>query len=88
MPMDGYWKFFSAVLRNPTSGASCFVDINKNGTTIFSDQNTRLYFTPGGTYVSTASIGVKSFLSGDIFTADLDSGMGSGTDLTILGRGL
>lgn len=87
-PMGGSWRFFSAVVRTPTSGASCIIDINKNGTSIFTDQNTRLLIPTGGTFVSTASIGTKAFVAGDIFSVDLDSGMGSAADLTILGRGL
>jgi len=87
MPESGSWRFFSAVLRTPASGASLILDINKNGTTIFGDQNTRLLIA-GGTFVSTASIGTKTFSAGDIFTVDIDAGGGSGSDLTILGRGL
>lgn len=88
LPMGGSWRFFSAVVRTPTSGASCLIDINKNGTSIFTDQNTRLYIPTGGTFVSTASIGTKAFAAGDIFSMDLDSGMGSAADLTVVGRGL
>lgn len=86
MPQNGLFDYFSATVRTPVSGASLLIDVNKNGTTIFSDQNTRLYISPGGTYVSTASIGVKSFLSGDVFTVDLDSGAGSSQDLTVISR--
>lgn len=87
LPSGGQWKFFSAVLRTPTSGASLIIDINKNGTSIFTDQNTRLLIPTGGTYISTASIGTLGFSSGDILTVDIDAGGGSALDLTILGRG-
>ncbi len=88
MPASGTWRFFSAVLRTPASGASLLVDINKNGTSIFTDQNTRLLISGAGTFVSTASIGTKTFSAGDIFTLDVDTGGGSGQDLTVIGRGL
>lgn len=87
MPQNGVWKFFSAVLRTPASGASLVLDINKNGTSIFTDQNTRPLISGGGTYVSTASIGTKAFSAGDVLTVDIDLGGGTGADLTILGRG-
>lgn len=76
------------VLRTPASGASLVIDINKNGTSIFTDQNTRLLISGGGTYASTASIGTKGFTAGDILSADIDMGGGSGSDLSIIGRGL
>ncbi len=88
MPMGGTWRFFSMVLRTPASGASLVIDINKNGTSIFTDQNTRLLISGGGTYASTASIGTKGFTAGDILSADIDMGGGSGSDLSIIGRGL
>lgn len=88
MPQVGEFQSFSMVLRTPASGASLFIDINKNGTSIFTDQNTRLLIPGGGTYVSTASIGTRTFVPGDIFTVDIDGGGGSGSDLTILGRAL
>jgi len=88
MPMGGSWRFFSATLRTPASGASMLIDINKNFTSVFTDQNTRLYIPGGGTFVSTASIGTKAFNSGDIMSVDIDAGGGSATDLVIVGRGL
>lgn len=87
-PVGGQWQFFSMVLRTPASGASLIIDINKNGVSIFSDQNTRLLIPGGGTYVSTASIGTRGFVSGDIMSADIDSGGGSASELSIVGRGL
>lgn len=88
MPQAGQFTFFSAVLRQTTSGVSLLVDINKNNTSIFTDQNTRLLISGGGTYISTASIGTKSFVAGDVFTVDFDFGGGNAADLTILGHAL
>ena len=88
MPQQGFLQFFSAVLRTPASGSSLVLDINKNGTSIFTDQNTRLLISGGGTFVSTASIGTKTLNAGDIFTMDIDIGGGTGADLTVIGRAL
>lgn len=88
MPQAGLLQFFCAVTRTPVSGGSLLLDIHKNGTTIFSDQNTRLVFPAGGTFVSTASIGLRTFNAGDIFTMDIDNGGGTAADLTVLGRAL
>lgn len=88
MPQNGTLSFFSMVLRTPASGASLIIDINKNNTSIFTDQNTRLLIPGGATFVSTASIGTRTFVAGDIFTVDIDSGGGTGSDLTIIGKAL
>ena len=76
------------MLRTPASGSSLVLDINKNGTSIFTDQNTRPTIVGGGTFVSTASIGTKTLNAGDIFTMDIDIGGGTGADLTVIGRAL
>ncbi len=88
MPQKGQWQFFSAVLRAPASGATLILDVNKNFTTIFSDQNTRLMVPAGGTYVSTASMGVLTFVSGDVLSIDIDQGGGLGQDLVVTGKGV
>lgn len=85
MPQAGNWKWFTATLKTPASGASLIIDFNKNGVSIF-DAGTRPLIIGGGTFVSTASINTKSFNAGDTFTLDIDSGAGSGSDLTFLGR--
>jgi hypothetical protein len=69
-------KSVSAVLKSPASGVSLILDVNKNGTTIFGDQATRLNIAGGGTYASTASITVTDLTPGDILTLDIDSGTG------------
>lgn len=73
----------SAMLLSPASGASLIIDVNKNFTSIFTDQNTRLCIPGGGTYASTASIGTTSLVSGNILSADIDS-ISSGTTLSLL----
>jgi len=86
VPQSGTIRFFSAVLRSPASGSDLIIDINKNFSTIFTDQGTRLTIPGGGTYASTASIAVTSIVSGDILSMDIDQGGGSAQDLTVLGR--
>lgn len=82
MPKDATIGWASVILRSPASGCSLIFDINKNFTTIFTDQNTRLSILGGGTFVSTASISVKAFNQGDVFSVDLDAG-GNYSDATL-----
>lgn len=82
MPKSGTIEWVSVVLRSPVSSASLVIDINRNFTSIFTDQNTRLGVLGGGTYASTASIGTKIFNEGDVFSVDVDAG-GSMADLTV-----
>lgn len=85
MPQSGTIDWMSVVLRSPVSSASLLFDVNKNGTSIFTDQNTRISILGGGTYTSTASIGTKTFTQGDVFSIDLDAG-GSYADATLMFR--
>ncbi len=85
MPQNGTWKWFSATLKTPVSGASFILDFNKNGTSIF-EAGTRPYIPGGSLFVSTASIATKTFVAGDIFTLDVDAGAGTGSNLTYMGR--
>ncbi len=73
MPVSGTIEYASMTLRTAISGASLVIDINKNFSSIF-DAGTRLSILGGGTYASTASISTKSFVSGDIFSVDIDNG--------------
>lgn len=86
MPQPGVFQFFAATLRLPPSAASLVLDINKNGTSIFTT-GTRPTITGGGTFVSTASIATKAFAAGDVFTVDVAIGATNATDLTVIGRG-
>jgi hypothetical protein len=77
-------KSVSMVLKSPVSGASLVIDVNKNGTTIFTDQNTRASILAGGTYVSTSSLAVTALVPGNLLSLDIDNGAGGGSDLTVL----
>ena len=83
MPEAGTIAYVSATLNGPVSGASLLLDINKNFVTMFTDQNTRLTITGGGTFASTASISVNTFARGDILSVDIDAGGGTFTGATV-----
>ena len=85
MPQPSTFQFFNFITRTVASGASAIIDINKNGTSIF-EAGTRPYITGGGTFLSSASINVKTFNSGDVFTLDYDGPGGHITDFTVTGR--
>lgn len=87
MPQAGHFKWFTFMTRTVASGASAYVDINKNGTSIF-DAGTRPTIAGGGTFVSTASIKTKAFAAGDKLTWDYDQTASDGyiTDFIIQGR--
>lgn len=81
MPRAGQWSYVNFLTRTVASGASAFIDINKNGTSIF-DAGTRPTIAGGGTFVSTASISVKNFNQGDRISWDMDTGAGLGLHIT------
>ena len=72
MPRQGTWDFVNFITRTVSSGASSFIDINKNGTSIF-DAATRPTIAGAGTFYSSASIATKTFSRGDRFTWDFDA---------------
>lgn len=84
MPTAGTFQFFTMMTRTPVSTASLTIKINKNGASIF-DTIGRPNILGGGTFVSTASIGTKAFVAGDIMTMDIDTG-GNVADITLIGH--
>lgn len=85
MPRTGTWSFVNFITRTVASGASMFIDINRNGTSIF-EAGTRPVIAGGGTFYSSASILTKAFTRGDRITWDLDGqggGVGHITDFNI-----
>ena len=88
LPQSGEFKFFSAVLNSPASGAAMILDINNNNTSIF-EAGTRLTIPAGGTYASTASINTKIFNPGNIIDVDIDSmsQIVNNLSVTVSGRG-
>jgi len=87
LPQAGEMKFISAALKTAvSSGATLTIDVNKNGTTIFTDQNTRLILTGGMAYASTASFAVTSFAQADLLSVDLDKGASGAAGITVSAR--
>ena len=84
MPRAGNWNYINFLTRTVASGASMFIDINKNGVSIF-DAGTRPVIAAGGTFYSSASIGTKNFARGDRVYWDLDGASSAGhiTDFNI-----
>ena len=76
-------RSISAILLSPASGASLIIDVNKNFTSLFTNQATRLTIAGGGTYSSTASVGTTSLVSGNILTMDVDSAAGNTVSVLI-----
>jgi hypothetical protein len=77
----------TAVGTAPT-GASLIVDVNKNGTTIFSTQGNRPTIAAAGFLSGTATPNTTAMTAGDYFTIDVDQ-VGStiaGADLTVIIR--
>lgn len=67
------------------TGASLIMDINKNGTTIYTTQSARPTVTAGTNTATANSPAVTSFSSGDYLSVDIDQ-IGStvaGSDLTV-----
>ena len=84
-PRAATWSFVNFITRTVASGASMFVDINKNGTSIF-DAGTRPVIAAGGTFYSSASIATRNVARGDRITWDMDGqggGVGHITDFNI-----
>jgi hypothetical protein len=68
------------------TGAAILVDVNKNGTTIFTTQGNRPSIAAGGNASSAAVPDVTSLAAGDFLTVDVDQ-IGStvaGSDLTVI----
>ncbi len=74
-----------AVVKTAPTDASIIVDINKNGSTIWSTQDDRLTIADGATTGNTTSFNTTSLVEGDLLTLDIDQ-VGStvaGADLTV-----
>jgi hypothetical protein len=73
-----------ASVGTPSAGSPVIVDVHKNGTTIFTDPQTRPTISAGG-YTATSTPAVVALAAGDFLTVDIDA-VGStqpGADLTV-----
>lgn len=80
-PRAATWSFVNFVTRTVASGASMFIDINRNGTSIF-DAGTRPVIAGGGTFYSSASIATRNINRGDRISWDLDGASGGAGHIT------
>jgi len=67
------------------TGADITIDVNKNGTTVFTTQTNRPKIFAGQTLVSTSTPNITEFTTGDFITVDIDSigSLNPGSDLTV-----
>lgn len=85
-PRTATWSYVNFITRTVASGASMFIDINRNGTSIF-EAGTRPVIAGAGTFYSSASILTKAISRGDRITWDMDGasgGVGTITDFNIM----
>src|SRR3990167_7678079 len=71
MPRAGQWSFVNFITRTVSSCASSYIDVNKNGVSIF-EAGTRPVIAGAGTFYSSASINTKNFDRGDRITWDFE----------------
>jgi hypothetical protein len=67
------------------TGADITIDVNKNGTTVFTTQTNRPKIFAGQTLVSTSTPNITEFTTGDYITVDIDAigSLNPGSDLTV-----
>lgn len=75
----------TALLTTAPTGATAILDVNRNGTTIFTTQSGRPTFSIGGTVATVGTPAVTSLVAGDYLSVDIDQ-IGStvtGSDLVL-----
>jgi hypothetical protein len=67
------------------TGADITIDVNKNGTTVFTTQTNMPKIFAGQTLVSTSTPNITTLVAGDYITVDIDSvgSLNPGQDLTV-----
>jgi len=72
------------VVKTAPTGQAIIVDVNKNGTTIFTTQANRPQIAAGATTGDSGTPDITSLAEGDKLTADIDQvGTTPGADLTV-----
>lgn len=74
-----------ATVGTAPTGADITIDVNKNGTTVFTTQMNRPKIYAGQTLVSTSTPNITQFSAGDFITVDIDTvgSLNPGSDLTV-----
>jgi hypothetical protein len=90
LPLSGSYTLIDYRVRVGTAptGASLIVDINKNGTTLFTTQGNRPTIAAAGQLATTTAPNVTTFVNGDYISVDVDQ-IGStvaGSDLVVVLR--
>jgi hypothetical protein len=90
LPLSGSYTLIDYRVRWSTAplGADGLVDINKNGTSLFTTQENRPKILDGQQDASTTAPDITTFVSGDYITVDVDQ-VGSsvaGSDMTVVLR--
>jgi hypothetical protein len=78
-------EFVTATLGTAPTGATAIIDVNKNGTTIFTTQTARPTFAIGSKVATVGTPAVSTLVANDILTVDIDQ-IGStvtGADLVV-----
>ena len=85
LPFAGTIKKALIYSKTGPTGSDAIIDINKNGTTIWTTQTNRVKIIAGANTGTQTSFGVTTFADGDYFTFDIDQ-IGStiaGADLSV-----
>lgn len=90
LPLSGSYTLIDYRVRVGTAptGASLIVDVNKNGTTLFTTQGNRPTVAAAANIASTTAPNVTTFVNGDYISVDVDQ-IGStvaGSDLVVVLR--
>lgn len=90
LPLSGSYTLIDYRVRVGTAptGASLIVDVNKNGTTLFTTQGNRPTVAAAANIASTTAPNVTTFVDGDYISVDVDQ-IGStvaGSDLVVVLR--
>ena len=73
-----------AYVKTPPTGASIILDINVNGTTIWTTQGNRTTIIAAANLGTSSNFDTASLTENDVITVDVDQvGTGGGVDLTI-----
>jgi hypothetical protein len=77
-----------AAVNTAPTGAALIVDVNKNGTTIYTDQSKRPSVAAGTNSATGNEPAVTAFAAGDYLTVDVDQvgSTATGSDLTVTVR--
>ena len=86
MPFAGKISYVTAALITAPAGASAIIDLNKNGTTMYTTQGNRPTIAAGSTYVTATLPDVLTWAAGDVLQLEVDQKGSStaGSDLSVV----